>query len=69
MIWSKKIKNYTILLVYIISMLLVIVGAILKLRHNEYSNIVLSFGLGIQLQALLMLIYKYGYDIRKTLSK
>lgn len=69
MMYSKNVKNYVILIVYLIGALLVVSGAYMKINNYSSANTILMIGLIVHVQAILMLIYKYGFQIRKAIAK
>jgi hypothetical protein len=66
---NRNIKNSYLILGFIISILIIITGAILKINKIESGNVVLVFGFIVKVQVILMTIYKYGYLIRRNLTK
>jgi hypothetical protein len=61
----KNVKNLHLLIGFIFGLILIISGAILKIDHSSYANSIIILGLIIKIQVILMVIYKYGYLLRK----
>jgi hypothetical protein len=66
---SRNIKNSYLVIGFVISIFLIIIGALLKINKIESGNTFVICGLIIKVQVILMIIYKYGYLIRKSLAK
>jgi heme/copper-type cytochrome/quinol oxidase subunit 4 len=66
---NRNIKNSYLMIGFVFSIILIIIGAILKIDKIESGNTFLICGLIVKVQVILMLIYKYGYLIRKSLAK
>ena len=66
---NRKIKNSYLVIGFVLSIVLIIIGAILKIDKIESGNIFIICGLIIKAQIILMIIYKYGYLLRNFFSK
>lgn len=64
-ILNKNVKNLHLLIGFIVGLVLIISGAILKINHNSYAKSIIILGLIIKIQIILRVIYKYGYLLRK----
>jgi heme/copper-type cytochrome/quinol oxidase subunit 4 len=66
---NRNIKNSYLVIGFVVSIILIIIGALLKINKIESGNTFLICGLIVKVQVVLMLIYKYGYQIRQSLAK
>lgn len=66
---NRNVKNLYLVIGFVVSMLLILIGALLKINKIESGNTFLIFGLIVKVQVILMVIYKYGYLMRKSLTK
>lgn len=66
---SRNIKNSYLVIGFVVSIFLIIIGALLKINKIESGNTFVICGLIVKVQVILMIIYKYGYLIRKSLAK
>lgn len=67
--FSKNVKNYIILITYLVGVLIVFIGVLLKVNNYSYAKFLLLLGLAFQLKSLFMFIYKYGYKLKQLLNK
>lgn len=62
MIWvvlfGNRINNKFIVAYYLVAVCFIVAGAWLKLNEDEIANLFLMIGLGLTLDALLMLFFK-----------
>lgn len=66
---NRNVKNLYLVIGFVVSMLLILIGTLLKINKIESGNTFLIFGLIVKVQVILMVIYKYGYLMRKSLTK
>ena len=66
---NRNIKNSYLVIGFVLSIVLIIIGAILKIDKIESGDIFIICGLIIKAQIILMFIYKYGYLLRNFFSK
>lgn len=66
---NKNIKIRSIIITYILSLMLIFIGAIMKINeNNSISNLIITLGLILKIQIILIVLNKYSYKLRELIK-